>query len=189
MRETVPVKADEAANHENDDVLRNLPVQESVRRSGYANAAAPARPTHETPDAHRCRVAAQVCRITGDFMDKPKTQSRVASSELVLPLYCDDCGKKRTRWAAGPGRDNNGHPRERCNCNCDGQWVSHWAHFSRRAKRVRCPSCGNEMQAPLTRKTSDRAGGPNKYEKLWMCQEHGYLRNGKVSRDPYGEDI
>lgn len=61
-------------------------------------------------------------------------RSSMNMSEVFLPLYCDDCGKKRSRWAAGPGRDNSGQPRERCNCNCTGQWVSHWAHFSRRAK-------------------------------------------------------
>lgn len=54
---------------------------------------------------------------------------------------------------------------------------------------VMCPSCGAKMIPPLTRRTSDRAGGPNKYEKLYLCpNNHGYLRNGKLSKDPYGED-
>lgn len=44
------------------------------------------------------------------------------------------------------------------------------------------------MQEPLTAKTCDRKSGPTKWEKLWMCQKDGYLKNGKVTRNPFGED-
>lgn len=53
---------------------------------------------------------------------------------------------------------------------------------------VRCPACGEKMQEPLTAKTCDRKSGPTKWEKLWMCQKDGYLKNGKVTRNPFGED-
>jgi len=63
-----------------------------------------------------------------------------------MPLYCDDCGKKRSRWAAGPGRDNSGQLHERCNCNCGGWWVSHWAHHHHsRAKELNGREYGNEI--------------------------------------------
>jgi hypothetical protein len=53
----------------------------------------------------------------------------------------------------------------------------------------RCPACGEKMQEPLTAKTCDRKSGPTKWEKLWLCQKDGYLNNGKVSHNPFGDIV
>ena len=52
MWTTIPAKADETTNGEDDDVLRNLPVQESIRWPRHADSAEPARLAYETSDAH-----------------------------------------------------------------------------------------------------------------------------------------